>query len=160
MSSTTKSKVMLPRYEVLFPFIDYFEQCPKQEWSEGSHKDGVFTMPFCNFSKEVHQFLKVFYESDVADKNYIGTLELYGVDNLDDLTEAIPFANAELLLAMLTLCIRRDRFCDGFLDSVIQKGIVASILKRLRELHESEEKAEEQEQSRYSKGGRASEHRS
>ena len=146
MSGTTKSKP-LPKYEVLFPFIDYFEQCPKQEWSGGSKKDGVITMPFCEFSEELRQFLKVFYDSDLPDTNYRGTLELYGVES-GNFAEAIPSANVELLLAMLTFYIRGDRFCEGLLDGVIQEGIIADILKRLRELHGSKEQADKQEDTR------------
>ena len=133
MPAKTKGKP-LPKYEVLFPFIEYFEKCPKQEWSGGSNKDGVLTWPYCNFSEELSQFLEVFYESDLPDTNYMGTLELYGVEG-GKCAEAIPSANVELLLAILTFYIRGDRFCEGLLDSAIQKGIIADILKRLQELH-------------------------
>jgi TPR repeat protein len=83
----------------------------------------------------------------------MGTLELYGVEG-GQCAEAIPSANVELLLAILTFYIRGDRFCDGLLDSVIQEGKIAAILKRLRELHEGKEHAEEQEDTRNNQGGR------
>ena len=120
----------------LYPFIAHFDKRPKQEWSEGSSKDGIHTLPFCRSSKELERFLHVFYAHDVlGDKGYFETLERYGIEDEESRVKAIPAANTELLLAMLTFYIRGDRFSEGFLDCAIQEGVIAGILKRLRELH-------------------------
>jgi hypothetical protein len=35
---------------------------------------------------------------------------------------------------MLTYCVRGERFCDGHLGGMIEKGHVQRILQRLREI--------------------------
>jgi hypothetical protein len=120
----------------LYPFIAHFDKRPKQEWSEGFSKDGVLTLPYCSYSRELQRFLDVFYKHDVlSDKDYFGTLERYGIEEEESRVKAISTANVELLLAMLTFYMRGDRFSEGFLDCAIQEGVIAGILKRLRELH-------------------------
>ena len=120
----------------LYPFIAHFDKRPEQEWSEGSSKDGNITPPFCCYSNELARFLKAFYAHDVlGDKDYSGTLKRYGIEDEESGVKAISAANTELLLAILTFCVRGDRFCEGLLDSAIQEGIIVGILKRLCELH-------------------------
>ena len=123
----------------LFRFIAYFDKCPKQEWSGGPTKgeDGVLRGSFfCNHSKELQRFLDVFYKHDeLSDKDYFGTLKRHGIEDEESRVKAIPSANVELLLAMLTFYIRGDRFSEGFLDCAIQEGVIVGILKRLREIY-------------------------
>ena len=113
-----------PLYEFLFPFIDYFEQRPKLEWDKDPCPKSGFMLPSSRFSEEIHQFLKVFYECNAADRG-TGILEL-------NPHYAMRSKDIRLLLVMLTHCISKDPLVDRFFDVS-----VADILKRMRELHES-----------------------
>jgi len=127
-----------PLYELLLPFIDYFDQHPEQEWSESTKKNGVFTLPYCNYSVEVDKFVRVLNTCCKTDTSYIETIGVHGIKDREDLVAAIPSANVELLLAMLRLFISKERFSEGLVDGAIQDGIFAGILKRLRELHNAD----------------------
>ena len=72
-----------------------------------------------------------------ADCHYYATLEHYGVDDSDGIAGCdIEHANAELVLACITWCIRGDHFCDGFLGIYVRNGFIDRCLARLKELDE------------------------
>ena len=126
-----------PFYELLFPYIKYFDQRPKFEWGGGKQKDGTFQLPFPIYSETIIQFEKMFYLSGIADGDYMGTIERYGIQaDHDSFAKAIPTADAKLLTAMLTCYIRQERFCDGLIATAVENGNIANILMRLQETQE------------------------
>ena len=46
----------------------------------------------------------------------------------------LEIANLEIIRKLLTLHIRKDRFCDFHLDMMVKNGHMLQILKRLKEL--------------------------
>ncbi len=50
--------------------------------------------------------------------------------------ERIPSATLDQITALLTWCVRGERFCDGHMADVFEKGIPQAALRRLKTLHE------------------------
>ena len=40
-------------------------------------------------------------------------------------------------LKLITLCVRKDRFSDGFLAEALKSGVITACLKRLRDFYPS-----------------------
>jgi len=51
--------------------------------------------------------------------------------------EALGKADIQTLRKLLTLHVRKDRFCEGHLAAVFESGHVTAILQRLRKLRET-----------------------
>ena len=128
-----------PAYELLFPYIDFFDKCPG---------DNCLTDRFarCSHCGEADNFETAFYAYGRG-VYCRGIIEKY--DGFSrDYRELLPSApNLELLWAILTIHLKGqwisydDDEEDEFgLQWLAKKGHMASLLRRMRELHEGGER--------------------
>ncbi len=84
-------------------------------------------------------FIDDFYGLEgFTDTGYMDTLERYGVEMSYDGFAACDVEHADIALvrALITTCVRQDRFCDGLLGSFARNGFLDRCLTRLMELDE------------------------
>ena len=120
----------------LCSFISYFENIDPDkacQWKGGEKReDGVITMPYPIYEKEFMEFVETFYKSEISLHDYQNELNQRVPDwqtvNMNAIVETADF---ELIRAILTKCIRVERFCDGAWDSSIRSGLFLDILRRL-----------------------------
>ena len=96
-------------------------------------------MPFCG-TEGMGDFVHDFYElEDFADTDYFSTLERYGAEEPagDEFVDCdVENADLDLVRALITYCVRKDRFCGGALGEFAGSGFLDRCLLRLKELDE------------------------
>ena len=72
----------------------------------------------------------------LMDQDYFGTLKRYGLDTDERKLKPSDVAQADLPLvrALLTFCVRSERFCEGSLTAHAKSGFLDDLLLRLQEL--------------------------
>ena len=50
----------------------------------------------------------------------------------------ISLLDAQSVMALITRCIRGERFCGGLLSGVLKNGFILKLLERLKEIDESQ----------------------
>jgi len=102
------------KVELLLKYINIFEN------------ENLHTKIYMKFIKDVYESGLVYHfdwprwEEDA--KKYFNNPDL------------LNNANLEIIRKLLTLHIRKDRFCDYHLEDMIRSGHISQILKRLREI--------------------------
>ncbi len=82
-------------------------------------------------------YMNTFYDSGFMDFDYFETLKKYNVEeNNNILISAINNANLELLIAINTYFLRKDRLCEGTIVECVRNGTFHKILSRLKLLEE------------------------
>lgn len=90
-------------------------------------KDGTFSIPSSNPSKQLSEFMKYIYDNDLTDKNYLENnkkIEHKDINNM----------NFNEIMTAITYFLRGERFCSGFWYSNFKDGTILKLLERLRDL--------------------------
>ena len=90
-------------------------------------KDGTFSIPSSNPSKQLSEFMKYIYDNDLIDKNYLENnkkIEHKDINNM----------NFNEVMTAITYFLRGERFCSGFWYSNFKDGTILKLLERLRDL--------------------------
>jgi hypothetical protein len=117
-------------------FIDRFEKSAEPfATTRGLEKqpDGSITFPWNEYSPAVREFVEGLYERNLMVLFDWGKWKRG--ETLFNKPSQIASATAEDCLKLITLCVRQDRFNDGFLAQALESGVIVACLKRLRELH-------------------------
>lgn len=97
----------------------------KVTWKAPKQKeDGVITLGFPVYSKEVDNWVKEFYDLKLADHNYIENYDIYKTKKIAELT-------LEETLSYITFIIRGERFCDGHIARYLEDGTIEQLCKNL-----------------------------
>lgn len=118
-------------YDVITKYVDIFEnEKDYGKWYfDNTHKrtsDDPIQMPFTNLSKNVHAFIKDFYDFRYIDFNYLDNHK-----NIED--KSIEDYTVNDIFTELTFYIRGERFCEGLLLEAFNDGTILKLLKALRE---------------------------
>lgn len=103
------------------------------EWhvSETSH-EGITVMPYATLSGVALDFVNAAYETGWVDSSFDWSewARTAEASELQKNTDAIAAADAQQLLKLLTLLIRRDKYEEGSLLSDFECGLILNIVKR------------------------------
>jgi len=104
---------------------------PIREWRGGERTgDGAITMPWPDYEPLVLEFFEAASAPCWTDSNYLATEP---AEMLAD-KERIRNASLDEVRAMLTFCVRGERFCDGHWGQMIEEGHIRRLLERLIEI--------------------------
>jgi len=106
-----------------------FSSMPSQPRKDGD----AFVIMHPLYGSDVLGFFHTAGEDWWADYQY---LEHPARKRLDD-AEFVSRASIDEIRTMLIMCVRGERFCDGFWESLLQSGTVVRLLERLAELRSS-----------------------
>lgn len=122
----------------LLEFIPYFENVNGKNvcsWGGGKELgENRFSMAYPVYEQTLKNFSQAVYSSNLICYNYLEVIEKYGLHGIDEMNKAIEQSDLELILAILTGYIRKERFCDGLWESAVKDNIFLNILKRLEKL--------------------------
>lgn len=125
-------------YEVLYQYISYFEKQPDVGyWKKSEGNDnGCIVIPTMIYYPEFSEFVKACVGTDVMNVDYISVLDENNCLHLsrDEALERIRSADLTVCRAILTKCLREERFNEGSWEINAKNGIFLSLLKRLKEL--------------------------
>jgi hypothetical protein len=94
---------------------------------ESEGKDGVFAMPWPEYDPVVTEFFKVASSKTWNDSEYNPVDARRMLEN----EEEVRGADLACIRAMLTYCVRGERFCAGHWGEMISHGYVRQLLQRL-----------------------------
>jgi Family of unknown function (DUF6508) len=93
--------------------------------------DGYWTMGAILYSDDALAFIKACYDNEwVFPFDYATYAQTEEAQQLRDDPGKLAQATDEQLAKVLTIVIRKDRFCEGELDNAFQSGLIMGILKR------------------------------
>ena len=130
------AKNRLPTMQEIEVLTDYLPRLyakgfsPVTSWEGGKQEDGTFTMPYPKYNSVVEEF---FY--DVGSEGWVdyeyNPEQAYQMLKDENLVKS---ASLSQIKAMLTFCLRGERFSDGHWAEMIEKGYIRSLLERLNEI--------------------------
>jgi len=120
-------------------FLDRFDQ-PAEKfgiWHEmEKQQDGTFRFAWYEYRQFVTEFMEGLHE------RHLNVVFDWGKwkcgEKLFFHPNLIAQATAADCLKLITSCVRKDRFCEGFMAQALEQGVIAACLKRLREFYPSE----------------------
>lgn len=132
MESTTPTAA---EFEELLEFLPRFKEegfKPTVGWEgDVTNEDGALTMPFPKCRREVHQFIEAVSKACWCPARY----DMEQARRIVLSPDAIGRAGFDQLRAALTFCIRSERFCDGHVGAMIERGVLQALLRRLEKIH-------------------------
>jgi hypothetical protein len=101
---------------------------------------GEATMPHYSFSIEAESFVKTCYDCGwvLADFDWPTWKDTSEAMELRNNPEAIANATPNQIAKMLTVLVRRERFCAGALAAAFERGLLVAILRRATALAHDE----------------------
>lgn len=104
---------------------------PVKRWGGGEKENGVITMPYPEYTPEVVEFMAAASRKCWCDYQYDMEYASQAVES----PHMIESASLGKLKTLLTYCVRGERFCDGHMGSMIEKGVIKCILTRLQAIN-------------------------
>ena len=104
---------------------------PIVSWGGGEkQKDGSISVPYPNYHSLVEEFFRLVASGGWLDYEY-DPEQAYQMLKDENL---IKTASLSQIKAMLTFCVRGERFSDGHWGQMIEKGYIRRLLERLNEI--------------------------
>lgn len=124
--------------ELLLAFIEPFEQSSDSLYhvefmAPERNSLGLPTAGYCIYSALMLSFIDVALQH--GDQQYMHTLSRYGLDKDVHLSILnIEALDADLVRALITMAVHRDRRHEGYLAECLESGILMRLLYRLRDV--------------------------
>jgi hypothetical protein len=103
---------------------------PIKKWRGGEKNNGVITMPWPEYEKDVKDFFHVASKECWCDHQYASK----EASKMIESEELIGRASLGELKTMLTFCVRGERFRDGHMAAMVESNKIRRILERLKEM--------------------------
>lgn len=120
----------MTNWRKLYQHLPYFEQAAKHTSDSFITEGALFHV---EYEQDLNEFLRDYYEVDWTDTSYTDTLEVAGLSTVEQMVEAIPTADIEILKAIMTRMVREERFAAGALAHYASNGMIAGVLRKLKE---------------------------
>ena len=121
--------------DALVEFLPRFEEPGRvfAKWGETiKNADGSISLPFPEYDEDVQEFFRLVAEHGWLDYEYKPE---EAARMLAD-GELVGRAGVGQIKTMLTYCLRGERFCDGFWESLLEGGQIVALLRRLKAIRE------------------------
>ena len=103
---------------------------PVTSWEGGKQKDGSYILPYPHYHSLVDEFFRAVASGGWIDFEYRPE-QAYQM--LKD-EELVKTASLSQIKAMLTFCLRGERFSDGHWAQMIEEGHIRRLLERLNQI--------------------------
>ncbi|MFH1071148.1 MAG: DUF6508 domain-containing protein [Candidatus Glassbacteria bacterium] len=128
--SSEECRITLENAELILSFLPAFEG---RDFEAGKVVVKPGAMPYWNYNDKLMAFVKALYDNHwIIDFDWTPwqpEARKYWSD-----PELIREADVSTLRKLLTIHVRKDRFCDGHLAQAIKCGQITAILKRIEAL--------------------------
>jgi hypothetical protein len=106
-------------------------------WHQSRETDrGAPSLPSYEFGEAVTSFIATCYEHDwVTPFDWPGWQEAGEQLTEDDI--ALGNTDTQTIRKLITLHVRKDRFCEGHLSNMFQRGHIVRLLHRLRDIRQA-----------------------
>ncbi len=118
-------------------YIPYFENTDHDFFfRETYRKEETLTIYPCFYSKEVDSFIETLYNQNIIYPFDWPAWQEQAEKYFKD-PNLLEQAGLDTLRRLLTIHLRKERFCEGHLGAVIKSGHILKILKRLKVILEN-----------------------
>lgn len=125
--------VEIQDFKVILSYLPSFES-PGYDFGEIIEEEGVF--PWADYSGEVLEFYRDLYlHHFIVDFDW-PSWQHVAIGYYQN-PELIKTADFHTLRRLFTLHIRKDRFCEGHLLSILESGHITAMLRRLAAIHKA-----------------------
>lgn len=107
------------------------------QWTGGEVvRDNIRTMPHYEFSTTAHRLFEACYDLGWvrSDFDWAAWSSTPDAQRLVNESSAAEQASVEDLERLLTMCIRAERYCEGYLSGAYKSGLLLRILRRAAEM--------------------------
>ena len=122
--------------------IDYGKWYPEEQTGDGTIEK-PFQMPYVVYPDVIYELEKDVYLFEKRNpqyelKTYQSTLTEHNIEWSDRAMASVDVSNldAKVVLALLLGAFRAERFCDGAIKDLLEKGCIQKWLERLKEIEE------------------------
>jgi hypothetical protein len=115
--------------DAILPFLDCFEAV---QFSAGSWKAPEGQLPWFNFEEVVMEFTHALYSNGWVTPSFDWTEWQDTAQEYVEKPMKIETADATTIQKLFTTHVRKERFCEGHLAAMFEKGHVVALLRRLR----------------------------
>ena len=129
-----KDIISMKNIDILLKYLPIFESDKFNSIDEKLLKKGNLPFTLC-YSKEVNDFVKDFYKSNLL-YNFKWSEWQNEALKYFEKPELLKNVDIEIIRKLLTLHIRKERFCEGHLIDIIDSKHIVEILKRLKQIRE------------------------
>ena len=131
MTTTALSVAEIKKLVSFLPRLYAKGFTPVQKWGGASERqDGSLSLPWPEYDRLAREFFKLASQDCWTDYDYdIATAE----KNLND-DNVFKTADLDQIKAMLTYCVRGEKFCDGHWGAMVEGGQIRRDLERLDQL--------------------------
>jgi len=130
---SNNSKEVEPSHIAWAEVLQYLPIFDQPMFTPGIWVEAEGTLPFFRYSRESVGFVETLYSSGVV-FDFDWPEWQAEAERLVSDQEALAAADLSTLRKLLTTHVRKDRFCEGHLASVLESGHIASILRRITTL--------------------------
>jgi len=121
------------------PILDRLLPDEVCRWEGGERSEsGSIILPSAVYAEEVHDFTQALYDHRFIQPYDWGSWQEEAVRYFEQ-PQLVAQADLMTCIKLLTLHVRKERFCEGHLDGMITSGHITAILKRLEILKASME---------------------
>jgi len=124
-------KVTPSKIDALMPFLKKFEECG---FADSTPRTDATIFPDIKFEDTVNRFTRALYQNDWIASDFNWTKWQETAQRYVECRDMVGSADTLTIQKLLTTHVRKDRFCEGHLASMIKKGHILGLLRRLQEL--------------------------
>ncbi len=124
-------KVTPSKIDALMPFLKKFEECG---FADGTPRTDATIFPDIKFEDTVNRFTRALYQNDWIASDFNWTKWQETAQRYVECRDMVGSADTLTIQKLLTTHVRKDRFCEGHLASMIKNGHILGLLRRLQEL--------------------------
>jgi len=129
-----KDIISMKNLDTLLKYLPIFESDKFDSTDEKLLKENNLPFMLC-YSKEVNDFVEDFYKSNLF-YNFKWSEWQNEALKYFEKPELLKNVDIEIIRKLLTLHIRKERFCEGHLIDIIDSKHIVEILKRLKQIRE------------------------
>jgi len=125
-------EIGLQQLDAILRFLPVFER-PDYVFGEWHSSEGQ--LPYYSMSRETRTFVKALYDQQII-FSFDWTSWQEETERYVSAPETLETTDLLVLRKLLTTHVRKDRFIEGHLASMLECGHITAILRRLKEIRE------------------------
>ena len=125
-----------PSLEQIDAVLDFLPTFEREDFVPSKVEAPPGQFPYHVFAEELSQFHQVLYDNGfVLSFDWPSWQE--EAQRYYEQPELLRTADLQVLRKLITLHVRKERFCEGHLPAMVKCGHITAILRRLKELREA-----------------------
>lgn len=122
--------------DAILPFLERFEA---ESFSVGTWNSPPGQMPWFSFGEAASDFQQALYDNGWIASSFDWSEWQQTAQEFVASPEKLESADAKIIQKLFTTHVRKERFCEGHLASMLESGHIVTLLRRLKVIRASKE---------------------